>query len=214
MWVPYYSVHFNDAQVGLNVYNLVRQFSLLRQLSPPTEMITVTEAYLDSIRPADPREHKEWNERNMSRVGQIMQKKERAKVLLNQKATSIADVAFALQQNAEHIINGHPGPAKPGYKTLKARKRRRAALNAAEELAEKRSEQISALEEQLQAQVRADTSSPAEGKVRILWDDIYDAQHAEEWPEYIDHGQLRWTRNHIIGMEDVYITDGSFEERT
>ncbi|KAJ5367559.1 hypothetical protein N7541_001500 [Penicillium brevicompactum] len=216
MWAPYFSVHFNEAQVGLNVYNLLRQFALLRQLSPPKEMITVTKEFLDSKRPTDPRDQKEWDDHNMGRLGHIMKKKERAKVLMDQKATSIADVAFALEKHTLAITEGIPGYTKSGYKTLKARKRRRAALKAAEKLAEERAGNISALEEQLQAEIRADLSKPETQQVKILWQDLYDAQYAKEWPEFITHGQLRFTRNHLIGQEDAegtdVITDGTFEE--
>ena len=216
MWVPFFSVHFNEAQVGLNVYNLVRQFALLRQLSPPKEMITVTKEYLDSKRPLDPRDQKEWDDHNMGRLGQIMKQKERARVLMDQKATSIADIAFVIGKYSKDILEGLPGYTKSGYKTLKARKRRRAALKAATELAADRAEQVSSLEEQLQAEIRTDLSLPEAQQVKILWNDLYDAQYAQEWPEFIHHGQLRWTRNHIIGQEAVegtnVITDGTFEE--
>jgi hypothetical protein len=215
LWVPYFSVHFAEKQIGLNVYNHLRQFALLRQLSPPKEMITVTKEYLDHMRPADPRDQKEWNEHNMGRLGQIMKKKERARVLMNQKATSIADVAFVLQKHMRDITIGLPGFAKGGYKTLKARKRRRAALSAEEKLAEERAEQIASLEEQLDAVISADLSKPESKTVKILWQDMYDAQHAKNWPHFITHGQLRWTRNHIIGQEEgaaEIVADGSFEE--
>lgn len=216
MWAPYFSVHFDEAQVGLNVYNLLRQFALLRQLSPPKEMITVTKEFLDAKRPTDPRDHKEWDAHNMGRIGHIMKQKERAKVLMDQKATAIADVAFVLEKHSLAITEGLPGYTKTGYKTLKARKRRRAALKAAEELAAERAENISSLEEQLQAEIRADLSQPESQQVKILWQDLYDAQYAKEWPEFITHGQLRFTRNHLIGHEDAegtdVITDGTFEE--
>jgi hypothetical protein len=174
-------------------------------------MITVTKEYLDSKRPADPRDHEEWDNHNMGRLGQIMKKKERAQVLMNQKATSIADLAFVLQKHTEDITVGLPGFSKSGYKTLKARKRRRAALAAEAKLAEERAAQISSLEEQLQVEISPDHSKPAPNTVKILWQDVFDAQHAKSWPDFITHGQLRWTRNHIIGQEDI-IADGSFEE--
>ena len=215
MWVPYFSVHFAESQIGLNVYNHLRQFALLRQLSPPKEMITVTKEYLNTKRPADPRDQKEWDDHNMGRVGQIMKKKERAEVLMNQKATSIADIAFVLQKHTHDITVGLPGFTKGGYKTLKARKRRRAALAAEAKVAEERAGQIASLEEQLQAEISPDHSKPAPNTVKILWQDVYDAQYAKNWPEFIAHSQLRWTRNHIIGQEDgpsEIIADGSFEE--
>ncbi|CAI7645408.1 unnamed protein product [Penicillium viridicatum] len=218
MWVPYFSVHFNEAQVGLNVYNHLRQFALLRQLSPPKEMITVTKEYLDSKRPVDLRDQKQWDKENMGRLGQIMMKKERAYALMNQKATAIADIAFVLQKHRDHILEGVPESSKSGYKTLKARRRRRAALLQEAELAKARASEVSSLEEQLQVDISTDHNAPQEQTVKILWQDTYDAQFAKHWPDYIEHGQLRWTRNHLIGQEDLpvpsedIIADGSFEQ--
>ncbi|KAJ5782717.1 hypothetical protein N7457_004491 [Penicillium paradoxum] len=217
MWAPYFSVHFNEAQVGLNVYNHLRQFALLRQLSPPKEMITVTKEYLDSKRPTDLRDQKQWDKENMGRVGQIMMKKERAYALMNQKATSIADVAFVLQKHRDHILQGFPDSSKSGYKTVKARRRRREALAQEAEQAEAREDEVASLEQQLQVKISTDHNAPREQTVKILWQDTYDAQCAKSWPDYIEHGQLRWTRNHIIGQEDALATseiiaDGSFEE--
>ena len=54
MWVPYYSVHFGEARIGLHAYRLLREFSMQRQLAPPPEMITVTEDYLALKRPKGP----------------------------------------------------------------------------------------------------------------------------------------------------------------
>ncbi|KAJ5269175.1 hypothetical protein N7505_004933 [Penicillium chrysogenum] len=218
MWVPYFSLHFNEAQVGLNVYNYLRQFALLRQLSPPKEMITVTKEYLDSKRPVDLRDQKQWDKENTGRVGQIMMKKERAYALMNQKATAIADVAFVLEKLKNHIVKGVSETSKSGYKTVKARRRRRAALLKEAEQAEERAGQVASLEEQLQVEITADHCAPKKS-VKILWQDPYDAQCAKEWANYIEHGQLRWTRNHLIGQEDFpvpredIIADGSFEQK-
>ncbi|KAJ5120345.1 Mitochondrial homologous recombination protein 1 [Penicillium bovifimosum] len=219
MWVPYFSVHFNEAQVGLNVYNHLRQFALLRQLSPPKEMITVTKEYLDSKRPKDLRDQKQWDKENMGRVGQIMMKKERAYALMNQKATSIADVAFVLQKHRDHIIAGFPESTKSGYKTVKARRRRRSAAEEEAERSQARAAEVAALGEQLDAEITADHVAPREQSVKILWQEPYDAQYAKYWPKHVEHGQLRWTRNHIVGQEELVagedvIADGTFEEVT
>ncbi|KAJ5558782.1 Mitochondrial homologous recombination protein 1 [Penicillium sp. DV-2018c] len=218
MWVPYFSVHFNEAQVGLNVYNHLRQFALLRQLSPPKEMITVTKEYLDSKRPRDLRDQKQWDKENMGRVGQIMMKKERAYALMNQKATAVADVAFVLQKHRDHIINGFPEPDKSGYKTVKARRRRRSAAEEEAARLEARAAEVEALEKQLGAEITADHVAPSEHTVKILWQEPYDAHFAKHWPSHVEHGQLRFTRSHMIGFEDVpvasedVIADGMFEE--
>lgn len=99
MWVPYFSVHFCDSetQLGLLAYQLLRQFSLKRQLSPPPEMITHTEETIARYKPRDPTELEEWEKTWKPRIGQFMQKRERARVLMDQKATSVADLAATLQ---------------------------------------------------------------------------------------------------------------------
>ncbi|KAK2798631.1 hypothetical protein FQN50_008789 [Emmonsiellopsis sp. PD_5] len=101
MWTPYFSVHFPDASKGLEAYRLLREFSVQRQLAPPVDLITATEdnAIVARKRPRDPLEAKKWDEEWKPRFERkdILNKKLRAKVLMDQKATSVADVAAVLE---------------------------------------------------------------------------------------------------------------------
>ncbi|KAJ5312584.1 hypothetical protein PENANT_c007G10531 [Penicillium antarcticum] len=217
LWAPYYSVHFVEPEVGLDVYNHLRQFALLRQLSPPEEMITVTKEFLESRRPADLRDQKEWDKQNMGRVGQIMKKKERAQALMDQKATSIADIAFLLGKHAGRILNGSPERFLAAYRTQRRRHRQKVAREKLAGAAEERAAEVVSLEEQLDVEIAADLNTPDDGSVKILWQDVYSPQYAKHWPGFVQHGQLRWTRNHVISQEqgnesDEVIADGAFEE--
>ncbi|KAJ5966186.1 hypothetical protein N7481_012900 [Penicillium waksmanii] len=210
MWVPYYSVHFGDARLGLRAYQLLREFSLQRQLAPPAEMIT------------------EFDKINLKRIGQTMEKRERARVLMNQKATSVADIAAALNIQDKAIANGLLDEAsKRGYLTRKARQRRRAALERMAKHQEWNQEHIAALEQRFadlsgeEVEIgEADGEYPENAKdVKILWRDVHDAYFAESWPADVQHGELELKRTHIIGAElrpegsDEVVTEHQFNER-
>lgn len=96
MWVPYYSVHFDEPKTGLRTYQLLREFSTQRQLDPPRHMITITEEFLQRKRPRDQEKAEEFDEKYDGKVGKLMEPKDRRKAVMNQKATSVADVAAAL----------------------------------------------------------------------------------------------------------------------
>jgi hypothetical protein len=217
LWAPYYSVHFVEPEVGLDVYNHLRQFALLRQLSPPKEMITVTKEFLEARRPTDIRDQKEWDKQNMGRVGQIMKKNERAQVLMDQKATSIADIAFVLSKHAGRILNGKPESELSSKRTQRRRHRQKVAREKTAGVAEERANEIADLEEELDVEISADLNTPEDGNVKILWQDVYTPQYAKRWPDFVQHGQLRWTRNHVVSQELVFdsnevLADGAFEE--
>lgn len=228
MWVPYYSVHFGDARLGLRAYQLLREFSLQRQLAPPLEMITVTKEFLNSKRPKDPLAGEEFDKINLKRIGQPMEKRERARVLMNQKATSVADIAAALQIQDKAIANGLlEESSKRGYLTRKARQRRRDAMERNATHQEWNKEHIASLEERLSYRSNekveigeADGEYPENAKdVKILWRDVHDAYFAESWPADVQHGELELKRTHIIGSElrpegaDEVVTEHQFNER-
>lgn len=230
MWVPYYSVHFGDARLGLRAYQLLREFSMQRQFSPPPEMITVTKEYLALKRPRNPVEAEEFDELNKKRIGKPMEKKERARVLMDQKATSVADIAAVLAIQQEEIENGLlKDDYKRGYLTKKARQRRREALERENEQAIKNMARIGALEKQLSEQDRTgaqvkigeeDGAYPENVEsVKLLWRDAHDAHYAESWPSNVEHGELEIKRSAIIGQErhldgtDEVVTEHEFNER-
>ncbi|KAJ5527409.1 hypothetical protein N7513_011568 [Penicillium frequentans] len=227
MWVPYYSVHFSDSKLGLRAYQMLREFSMQRQLAPPKEMITVTEEFLAAKRPKGPVEAELYDRMNRKRVGNTMEKKERARALMDQKATSVADIAAVLSIQKEEIANGLLSrDGSRGYLTRKARQRRREALHQEQERAKENAARIGVLEGYLSkrsgedvkiGEVESDYPETAE-TVKILWHDVHDAHYAEAWDSSIQHGKLERTRNSIIPGEarlanPDLIADNEFKEQ-
>ncbi|KAL1965677.1 hypothetical protein VTN77DRAFT_5177 [Rasamsonia byssochlamydoides] len=206
MWVPFYSVHFNDSKVGLRAYHLLREFSMQRQLSPPREMITITQEFLDRKRPRDPVEAEKFDEEYKDKIGRLMDKKQRARVLMDQKATSVADIAAVLKIQEEEIKNGF-ADGKRGYLTRTARKRRREGRRKEAEASQRAAERVDEFEDLISTdQVEYKIEDPSGNdeydvqgdEVKILWADLYDAQYAESWPERVRHGELELTRDHVM----------------
>ena len=218
MWLPFYSVHFNDSKIGLRAYHLLREFSVQRQLAPPREMTSITKELLDWKRPSDPIEAEKFDETYQPRIGQLMPPNWRARAGMDQKATSVADIAAVLAIQEEEIKNGFGKPNRK-YRTRNARRRRRAALEKEKLLATRRHELVAEFEREVlnnkklyrrghrrsyKFEIRQDTESPDSeysvkgDEVKILWFDIYDARYAESWPERVIHGELRRTGGHIM----------------
>ncbi|KAJ5945692.1 hypothetical protein N7454_002531, partial [Penicillium verhagenii] len=226
MWVPYYSVHFSDSKLGLRAFQLLREFSIQRQLAPPQEMITVTPELIAAKRPHDPVKAEVYDRMHKRRIGNTMEKKERARVLMDQKATSVADVAAVLSIQEEEIANGLLSrDGSRGYLTRKARQRRREALHEGQEKAKEGAARIGVLEEYLTqrsgeevkiGEVRDDYPENAD-TVKILWYDVHDAHYAESWAPGVQHGKLERTRNSIIGTElhliDDVVANNEFKEQ-
>ncbi|KAF7589263.1 hypothetical protein BBP40_004521 [Aspergillus hancockii] len=224
MWVPYYSVHFNEPKLGLRAYHLLREFAMQRQLSPPREMITITEQYLNQKRPRDPEEAKKFDEKYGDKVGWLMEKKDRARVLMDQKATSVADVSAVLAIQEEEIKNGF-ADGKRGFLTRTARRRRREARAKEEAKATEQAERVAGLEQTLSTPDVAykiqepDSSNGVQGDgIKILWTDVQDARYAQEWPARVRHGELDLTRDHVMpGQKLEYgvevLADEAFKEK-
>ncbi|KAJ5370652.1 uncharacterized protein N7496_006744 [Penicillium cataractarum] len=216
MWTPYYSVHFGDARLGLRAYQLLREFSLRRQMSPPPEMITVTEEFLASRRPKDPSDAEEFDRLNKKRIGHPMEKKERARVLMDQKATSVADIAAVLEIQENEIENGILDKEQWRQKHFRSQRRRqREAMAQEAERAEQNQARIEALEQQLSEREGVEVKigeigdyPKTPGDVKILWRDVHDANYAASWPTKVQHGELEIKRDNIIGGER---TDFSLE---
>lgn len=105
MWTPYFSVHFPHtsagAKAGLLAYQQLRELALQRQLSPPADFLMSTE---EDIRraadkkgdPVDLQEKMRKHEIKLPNLNQMLPKKLRAQKLMDQRATSVADVSFVL----------------------------------------------------------------------------------------------------------------------
>ena len=105
-WRPYFSVHFPEtpagAKVGMKAYRRLREFALSRQLQPPKGYLVATEEDQRRAKakvgdPTDLREQLEKRDLKLPIVGQKLSKKLRGEKLMNQGATSVADLAFTLQ---------------------------------------------------------------------------------------------------------------------
>jgi len=106
MWIPYFSIHFPPtpagAHAGLVAYQRLRELSMLRQLSPPADLITATQEDIDREKDkagsaADQYRLSLENKLKLPKLGQLLPQKLRAKKLMDQKAASVADVAFVLK---------------------------------------------------------------------------------------------------------------------
>ncbi|KAL5046091.1 hypothetical protein BDW71DRAFT_182790 [Aspergillus fruticulosus] len=232
MWVPYFSVHFNDSKVGLRAYHLLREFSMQRQLDPPREMITITEEFLNRKRPRSPEEAKEFDEKYNEKIGWLMEKKDRARVVMDQKATSVADISAVLAIQEQEIKDGF-ADGKRGYLTRSARRRRREARKKEEAKRVEHAERISQFESTLSTKqvtykiqeaaggahsTEGATAPSPEETVKILWSDLHYARYAESWPERVRHGELDLSRDHVMpGAKPIHgveiLADRHFNER-
>ncbi|KAN0079193.1 Transcriptional regulation of mitochondrial recombination domain containing protein [Elaphomyces granulatus] len=205
MWVPFYSVHFNDAKLGLQAYRLLREFSLRRQLSPPKELIAIPKEYAFSKwRPKD--SERKVSDKVIAKERKKLVKKVRARLVMDQKATSVADIAAVLAIQEENDL-GEDG--KTGYLSRTARKRRREARRKEQEVAERAAERVENFSKLLSTpaaeykveEVQEDEAEATQiesNEIKILWADVYDAQYAQSWPGTVRHGELERRHDHVM----------------
>lgn len=148
-------VYFPSHHAGLAAYRKLREFRRLHELNYPLETITETEGKFK---------------------GNLFGTKKRGKVLMNQKANSVADLAAVLLQQER-------GPTERRIATAERRQRRVAKLKMqkGEDKVKKRPLDV---EKEL---------AGVEG-VMVRWVDIQDAEFAETWPEAVVHGGLERSR--------------------
>lgn len=110
LWRPYFSVHFPQtpagAMKGLRVFRELRELSALRQLSPPRDLRIASQKDIDEMKRG--RDSDEWDEKmeaihpnDRPLVGKRLPPKSLARKLMDQAATSVADVAAVLTRQAE-----------------------------------------------------------------------------------------------------------------
>ena len=148
-------VYFPSPHAGLAAFRKLREFRILHETSYPLDIIKETEG--------------KWK-------GSLIPKKKRGKVLMDQKANSIADLAAVLQLQEsgppeERIVNADRRRRR--VETLKRQKGeenvRKAPIDVAYEL------------------------GGIEG-VKIRWANILDSEYAEAWPKGVVHGGLEKSR--------------------
>ncbi|KAL8717044.1 MAG: hypothetical protein Q9225_005680 [Loekoesia sp. 1 TL-2023] len=149
LWHPLCLVEFPRPSQGLLAYRRLREFRRLHETSYPLSLITKTEGPLQ---------------------GQLHSTKKRGKILMDQKANSIADLAavLALQKR---------GPTKKHV-----------------EEANRRVERVRTQKERGKKKFRRRNPQGAdpggvEG-VKVRWANLLDAEFAEKWPEEVVHDGL------------------------
>ncbi|KAI1935205.1 hypothetical protein LOZ66_005335 [Ophidiomyces ophidiicola] len=228
MWVPFFSVHFPSPAAGIAAFKMLREFAVQRQLAPPAAAITNTTESLARRRPRDPLAARQWDATWTPRLGQIMPKKLRARALMDQKSTSVADLAAVLALHAPTLAQTHPLPDPDLQRQLADRQKKKSlshtarkrlvAARAREAAVEDRVRQrIATLERALSRQAKGKGVAAAAaavrvddravlgahavepGQVKVLWTDLHDAVHAADWPPFVMHGELAPVRDHVIG---------------
>ncbi|RMZ85591.1 hypothetical protein DV737_g646, partial [Chaetothyriales sp. CBS 132003] len=103
-WRPYFSVHFPStpagARAGLVAYQRLREFSARRQLSPDLDALRHTEEtvaqWFKREDPIDLHVKMLDKKERPPKIGRVMGIGPRARKIMEQKATSVADTAFVL----------------------------------------------------------------------------------------------------------------------
>jgi Transcriptional regulation of mitochondrial recombination len=141
LWSPYFSMHLPSSHTGLLAYHQLRELSLQRQLSPPDSLsMTTIERASKAMRAKMSKEQEEtWDEEREGQpyrdgLPRLKFRRERAKALMQQKATSVADVAFVIEllQREGHMLSPSAGEerveARRARRLQMAGKRRRKKL--------------------------------------------------------------------------------------
>lgn len=106
-----------------------------------------------------------------------MSTKERGRVLMDQKANSVADLAAVLLEQE----------SGPDQKMVERSELRRARV---EQLKKRKGE---AKVKKAPIDVRKEFGAGVEG-VRVFWANLLDAEFAKTWPKGVEHGDLRVSR--------------------
>ena len=148
-------VYFPSPHAGLAAFRKLREFRILHETSYPRDIITETEG--------------KWK-------GSLLPKKRRGKVLMNQKANSIADLAAVLELQES-------GPSDD--RILKAVMRRRKV----ETLKRQKGD-----DKVRKAPIDVAREMGGVAGVSIRWANALDKEFAEAWPEGVYHGDLEKSR--------------------
>ncbi|CAD6567308.1 MAG: hypothetical protein ASARMPREDX12_000199 [Alectoria sarmentosa] len=168
LWNPFCMVYFPSQHAGLAAFRQLREFRILHETSYPLDIITETEG--------------KWK-------GSLLPKKRRGKVLMDQKANSVADLAAVLQLQEK-------GPSEERIVNAERRRRRVETLRK-----QKGEDKVKKAPIDIAREMGG-----VEG-VEVRWADIKDAEFAETWPEEVVHGGLERSR-YTAAFPVVEIVDG------
>ena len=148
-------VYFPNPHAGLAAFRRLKEFRVLHETSYPEELIKETEG--------------KWK-------GSLLPKKRRGKVLMDQKANSVADLAAVLQLQ-------ELGPSEERIVNATMRRRRVETLKM-----QKGEDKVN------EAPLDVTEMGGVDG-VKVGWVNILDADFAETWPEGVVHGGLEKSRH-------------------
>lgn len=199
LWLPLATISFKTPAQGLTAFRKLREFRRLHETAYPLELVRQKEG---------------------KNKGLLMGKKQRGRVLMDQKANSVADMAAVLIQqekdeqeaaaaaaaeakNADEERSVHVGKGKK-------KKKKVAAATTAPTVADSTStstststspltevgasEKVSTETQEGQTEIKAaaegENKSATTQGVRIRWSNLLDAQFAETWPASVVHDRL------------------------
>lgn len=166
LWTPLCLATFPSPHTGLAAYRKLREFRRLHETAYPLSLITETEG---------------------SKAGSLLPTKKRGKVLMDQKANSVADLAAVLLQQEE-------GPSEERIARAERRMRR------VEEL-----KRMGAAKGKGKKSVDVGGVMRGVEGVRVRWADLRDAEFAATWPEAVVHeslGKQRHTAAFPVAVEE------------
>ena len=155
LWLPLCLASFPSPHAGLEAYRKLREYRRLHETAYDREIIT--EKY---------GEHR----------GQLLPTKQRGKVLMNQKANSIADLAAVLLQQEAGPSARRLESAERRMKRIEKLKRQKGAANVKKQPVDLGRELVG-----------------VEG-VTVRWTNLQDADFAEKWPAEVEHDVLERSR--------------------
>jgi hypothetical protein len=155
LWTPFAMIYFPSPDAGLAAYRKLREFRRLHETTYDLADITEKEG-----------KHK----------GSLLPTKKRGKVLMNQKANSIADMAAVLLQQEQ-------GPTE--QKILNAERRIKKPAT---------SKRLKGEDKVEKAPVNVLAEMGGVKGVMVRWADMLDAEYAETWPEAVVHDALEKSR--------------------
>ena len=148
-------VYFPSPHAGLAAFRNLREFRVLHEKSYPLKLI---------------------EEKEGKRKGLLLPKKSRGKVLMDQKANSVADLAAVL-------LLQEKGPSQERIASAERRRRRVETLKKQKGGDKVKKAPIDVLAEM----------GGVEG-VRVRWANLEDSEFAAIWPKGVDHGVLQQSR--------------------
>ncbi|KAL9121421.1 MAG: hypothetical protein Q9187_002023 [Circinaria calcarea] len=179
LWTPLALLSFPSALSGLTAYRKLREYRRLHETAYPLSRVTQTTG---------------------KHAGQLMPKKAKGKVLMNQLANSVADMAAVLLQQEK-------GLSKEQIQRAERRVRKDGRPPAKRGLG--RQKESAVLEEGMEKGVEG---------VTIRWANMLDAEYAEAWPRAVVHDGLEKSRYTaafpVMEAEAEEIEDPAVEEET